>query len=148
MQILHLRCPKQIYWIVHAVLTHDLGECKKNIIYEESTLVQVMAWCWQRAVHYFSQCWNSFMSLHGVIILQFGLVMPYSQILSTLAQVIAFCLTAPIHYLNKYWLIIVISNFKNSSSITGAILSFIGKYKFRHTDINIRSSTQQFGHIC
>ena len=25
MQILDLRCPNQIYWIVHAVLTHDLG---------------------------------------------------------------------------------------------------------------------------
>ena len=44
MQILDLRCPKQIYWTVHAVLTHDLGECKKNIINEESTVVQVMAW--------------------------------------------------------------------------------------------------------
>ena len=42
MQILDLRCPKQIYWTMHAALTHDLGECK-NIINEESTLVQVMA---------------------------------------------------------------------------------------------------------
>ena len=30
MQIFDLRCPKQIYWIVHAVLTHDLGECEKK----------------------------------------------------------------------------------------------------------------------
>ena len=32
MQILDLRCPKQIYLTVHAVLTHDLGvgECKKH----------------------------------------------------------------------------------------------------------------------
>ena len=44
MQILDLRCLKQIYWTVHAVLTHDLGEWKKNIINEESTLVQVMNW--------------------------------------------------------------------------------------------------------
>ena len=44
MQVLDLRCPKQIYWTVHAVLTNDLGECKKNIIDEESTLVQAMAW--------------------------------------------------------------------------------------------------------
>ena len=45
MPILDLRCLKQIYWTVHAVLTHDLGECKKkNIINEESTLVQAMAW--------------------------------------------------------------------------------------------------------
>ena len=43
-QILDLRCPKQIYWTVHVVLTHDLGECKNKNIYEESTLVQVMAW--------------------------------------------------------------------------------------------------------
>ena len=46
MQILDLRCPKQIYWTVHAVLTHDLGEGKKkNIINKKSTLVQVMGWC-------------------------------------------------------------------------------------------------------
>ena len=44
MQILDLRCPKQIYWTVHAVLTHDLGECKILYYNEESTLVQVMAW--------------------------------------------------------------------------------------------------------
>ena len=44
MQILDLRCPKQIYWTVHAVLTHDLVECKKKIINEESILVQAMAW--------------------------------------------------------------------------------------------------------
>ena len=44
MQILDLRCPNQIYWTVHAVLNHDLGECKKNIINEESTLVQAMTW--------------------------------------------------------------------------------------------------------
>ena len=30
MQILDLRRPKQIYWTVHAVLTHDLVECKKK----------------------------------------------------------------------------------------------------------------------
>ena len=33
-------CPKQIYWTVHAALTHDLGEYKKKtIINDESTLV-------------------------------------------------------------------------------------------------------------
>ena len=36
MQILDLRYPKQIYRTVHAGLTHDLGECKKNIINEDS----------------------------------------------------------------------------------------------------------------
>ena len=44
MQSLDLRCPKQIYWTVNAVLTHDFGECKKKIINEESTLVKAMAW--------------------------------------------------------------------------------------------------------
>ena len=44
MQILDLRCRKEMYWIVHAVLTRDLGECKETIINEESTLVQVIAW--------------------------------------------------------------------------------------------------------
>ena len=43
MQILDLPCTKQIYWKVHTVLTHDLGEYKKNIINEVSTLVQAMA---------------------------------------------------------------------------------------------------------
>ena len=70
----------------------------------------------QRSLHYFSQCWTSSMSLHGLIILQCGLVMPYSENISTLAQAIACCLTAPIHCLNQYWLIIVISDFNNSSS--------------------------------
>ena len=44
MQILDLRFPKPIYRSVHAVLTHNLGECKKSIINEESTLVQAIAW--------------------------------------------------------------------------------------------------------
>ena len=44
MQILDLRYPKHIYWTVHAVLTHDLGESKTNITNDRSTLVQVMAW--------------------------------------------------------------------------------------------------------
>ena len=43
-QILDLCCPEQIDWTMHTVLTHDLGEYKKNIINEESTLVQAMAW--------------------------------------------------------------------------------------------------------
>ena len=30
LQILNLCIPKQIYWTVHAVLTHDLGELKKT----------------------------------------------------------------------------------------------------------------------
>ena len=29
---------------MHTLLTHDLGECKKNIINEVSVLVQVVAW--------------------------------------------------------------------------------------------------------
>ena len=109
MQILDLRYRKQIYWTVHAVLTHDLGEWKKT------SLMRRLG-ARQRAIHYLSQGWTSSMSLHGVIISQCGLLKPYSEILSTLAQVIACCLTAPIHYLNQYWLFIVISNFNNSSS--------------------------------
>ena len=91
---------------------------KKTIINEESTLGSGngSAPGKEPAIHYFSQRLNSSMSLHGVIILQFCLVTPCSEILSTLAQVIAFCLTAPIHYLNQYWLIKVISNFNHSSS--------------------------------
>ena len=38
MQILDLRCPKQIYWTVHAVLTHDLGECKKSSLIKSQQL--------------------------------------------------------------------------------------------------------------
>ena len=39
MQILDLRCPKQIYWIVYAVLTDDLGEWKKT------SLTRSQHWC-------------------------------------------------------------------------------------------------------
>ena len=99
MQILDLRCPKQIYWTVHTVLTHDLGECKKTLMRSQHWFRQWLG-ARQRAIHYFSQGWTSSMWLQGVIILQCGLVTPYSEILSTLAQVIACCLTAPIHYLN------------------------------------------------
>ena len=33
---------------------------------DESTLVQVMAWCCQATSHYLSQCWPRFMSPYGV----------------------------------------------------------------------------------
>ena len=45
MQILDLRFPKQIYWTVPVVLTHDLGECKKKTLSMRSqTMVQAIAW--------------------------------------------------------------------------------------------------------
>ena len=72
---------------------------QNNIINEESTLVQAMAWHRQRAIRYFSQSWTIYMSLHGVIVLQCGLVTPYSEILSTLADG-----TNPIpEYLLTHW---------------------------------------------
>ena len=116
MQILDLPCTKQIYWIVHTVLTHDLGEYKKTSLMRCQHWFRQWLAARQRSLHYFSQCWTSSMSLHGLIILQCGLVTPYSENISTLAQAIACCLTAPIHCLNQYWLIIVISDFNNSSS--------------------------------
>ena len=38
----------------------------QNIIYEKSTLVQVMAWCHQATSHYLSQCWPRSMSPYGI----------------------------------------------------------------------------------
>ena len=34
--------------------------------YDQSTLVQVMAWCHQATSHYLSQCWPRFLSPYGV----------------------------------------------------------------------------------
>ena len=150
MQIFDLHWPKQIYWTVHVVLTHDLDKCQK-------TLMRSQHWFrwWlgarQGAIHYFSQCWTSSMSLHGIIILQCGLVTPYSEIefcRHCLAQVIACCLTTPIHYLNQCWHITVISNFNNNSSHNWCHTVIYNEYKYRHTYVNIRRSTHQFGHIC
>ena len=107
MQILDLRWPKLIYWTVHVVLTHDLDECQK-------TLMRSQHWFrwWlgarQGDIHYLSKRWTSSMSLHGIIILQCGLVTPYREIefcRHWLAQVIVCCLTTPIHSLNWCWLI-------------------------------------------
>ena len=37
-----------------------------DLTYDNSTLVQVMAWCRQATSHYLSQCWPSSMSPYGV----------------------------------------------------------------------------------
>ena len=38
-----------------------------DLIDDKSTLVQVMAWCWQATSHYLSQCWPRSVSPYGVI---------------------------------------------------------------------------------
>ena len=38
----------------------------KHQIHDESTLVQVIAWCYQATSYYLSQCWPSLLSPHGV----------------------------------------------------------------------------------
>ena len=37
-----------------------------NLTDDESTLVQVMAWCRQATSHYLKQCWYTFMSPYGI----------------------------------------------------------------------------------
>ena len=79
---------------------------------DQSTLVQVMAWCRQAASHYLGHCWPRFVSLYGVTRPQWvnslwpSDTMCWHKSGSTLAQVMACCLTAPSHYLNQYWLLI------------------------------------------
>ena len=84
---------------------------------DQSTLVQVMAWCGQATSHYLSQCWPRSLSPYGLTRPQwvnqmyFNSIWPSDAIWhhrawSTLVQVMACCLTAPSHYLNQCWLII------------------------------------------
>ena len=47
-------------WIAFRWMPLDLTD-------DESTLVQVMAWCSQATNHYLSQCWPRFMSPYGII---------------------------------------------------------------------------------
>ena len=42
----------------------------QNLTYENSALVQVMAWCHQATSHYLNQCWPRSISLYGVNRLQ------------------------------------------------------------------------------
>ena len=43
-----------------------LGWIWLDLTYDESTLVQVMAWCHQAASHYLSRCWPRSMSPYGI----------------------------------------------------------------------------------
>ena len=92
--------------------------CKITIIWmslyftdDQSTLVQVLAWCHQATSHYLSQCWPRSMSPNGVTRPQWvNWLLPSDTIWhhrtwSTLVQVMACCLMAPSHYLNQCWLI-------------------------------------------
>ena len=82
---------------------------------DQSTLVQVMAWCRQATSHYLSQCWPRSLSPYGVTRPQWvkwqiwtlghpflshcSLVMPWAISI----HVMACCLTAPSHYMNQCW---------------------------------------------
>ena len=43
-----------------------LGWVAQNLIGYKSTLVLVMAWCWQAKSHHLSHCWLSSVSLYGI----------------------------------------------------------------------------------
>ena len=79
---------------------------------DQSTLVQVMAWCCQATSHYLSQCWPRSLSPYGVTRPQWvNSLWPSNTIWrhrsgSTLAEIMACCLTAPSHYLNQCWCLI------------------------------------------
>ena len=76
---------------------------------DQSTLVQVMAWCRQATSHYLSQCWPTSLSPYGVTRPQcVNSLWPCHALWkhrfrSTLAQVMVCCLTAPSPYLNQCW---------------------------------------------
>ena len=59
----------QISFLLYLYLSSDLlmiissDECPSV---DKSTLVQVMAWCYQATGHYLSQCWPRYMSPYGV----------------------------------------------------------------------------------
>ena len=44
----------------------SLVKLSLDLIYDKSTLVQVMAWCHQSTSHYLSQCWPRSLSPYGV----------------------------------------------------------------------------------
>ena len=94
---------------------------------DESTLVQVMAWCRQATSHYLNQCWLSYMTSYGVTRPQWVKIWVFPKIGSaqsivrslwpskaiwrrrsgsTLAQIMVCWLTTPSYYLNQYQLLI------------------------------------------
>ena len=98
---------------------------------DQSTLVQVMAWCCQATSHYLSQCWPWALLPYGVTrpgwvknmrcslkmdkLTHCGLVMPYCDI-HLCQQWQPYCLTSPSHYLNQ-------SPFKISIKIPQGLMS-------------------------
>ena len=76
---------------------------------DQSTLVQVMAWCCQATSHYLSQCWLRSLTPNHVTRAQWvNSCWPRDAIWgcrygSTLAQLTTCCLMAPSHYLNQCW---------------------------------------------
>ena len=84
---------------------------------DQSTLVQVMAWCHQATSHYLSQCWPK--SLLPYVIFKWISVtdgwgisseialiwmsLDFTDDQSTLVQVMAWCRQATSHYLSQCW---------------------------------------------
>ena len=52
------------WYYEHFLLT--LRRLVQDLIYDKSTLVQVMAWCCQATSHYLNQCWLGYMMLCSV----------------------------------------------------------------------------------
>ena len=79
---------------------------------DQSTLVQVMAWCRQATSHYLRQCWPRSLLPYVVTRPQWVISLCSSgdiwfhRTWSTLVQVMACCLMAPSHYLNQCWWIL------------------------------------------
>ena len=94
--------------LIHVCMSPDF-------IDDQSTLVQVMAWCRQATSHCLSQCWPRSLWPCGVTRPQWVnslcpsdaiyIYIPY-KFGSILDQVMICCLTAPSHYLKQCWLVI------------------------------------------
>ena len=108
---------------------------------DQSTLVQLMAWCRQATSHYLSQCWPRSLLLYGVTRPQWvdRLVLWPSDIIwhhitwSTLFQAMVCCLTAPSHFLSQSWLIInEILWFSPEGNFTGKAQDIYPWYEFEN----------------
>ena len=86
---------------------------------DQSTLVQVMAWCRQATSHYLSQCWPSFLSPYGVIRPQW-----VKSVL--ILKVVAWYHQTTDHYLNEcHWQQSLHSKSFNRYSVLGTKLGTV-----------------------
>ena len=109
--------PGKFYWNFRHVIFKQIlviggwsSSCEIALIWmsldftdDQSTLVQVMAWCRQATSHYLSQCLPRSLSSYGVTRPQWVNAKDVTDVQWTLIEVMACCLTARSHYLNQYW---------------------------------------------